>query len=292
MALVAGEEPGLKVLLDSRDLINLGRDIGPTLQQVDTALESARAELVFTLTHLRELAAPLVMPKVTGVAALLNRIEQLPVSFAEETTCLGLELTEAVRAFRAGGEPQGVDPFVDRLDKVTPGEGGTRRFLHYPLSEMASDLQHHHPDLLGTPSRFGEQLAAFAQASRQNPRRRGPLTDYSASLRQAAGCCESLALLTDQEFVHFTSWLQDKASRAAGFSLWWYVREEIACNRGDPFSASDLGDLTLLWILPYTEVASLDRRMRHYVGHAKNRRSDLRVPRLVNDTRGLIHALA
>ena len=279
----------MKVLLDSFDLINLIEGPGSTLKAFDSKLRATGAELVIAWTHVREIAAPLERDDgTTVVSAFFNKLEDLPLCFAEETTCLGRELAEAVRAFRAGDKPQVIDPFFDRLDMASPAPGGTKLYLHYPLSEIVLDLWHHKPELFRARADYGDLIRALARASRTSHSRRQSMTDYSASLAHALRGSALREPVTQEEFVSLASWLKEDASRAPGFSLWWYVREEVTRNISDAFRDSDLGDLTLLWILPYTAVASLDRRMRHYVRQVRRRQSDLVAPTLVEDVHGLL----
>ena len=112
----------MRLLLDSRDLINLVEHGRPTtMQQFDAYLRRFNHEIVLTFTNVRELASPLA----SGVAflqvrPLLQALEQVPHTCLKEATIVAIEISAAVQAFNNGTEYQSCSPYVARWDHCGP----------------------------------------------------------------------------------------------------------------------------------------------------------------------------
>jgi len=267
----------MKILLDSRDLIDLlERDQPCTAEHFDTVLRSHDSCVVLCPSHLQELAAPLELGGrgPSSVMAMLNKLERLPLSYANEAKIPRLELQKAINAYRGEGEVPRVDPYVSRMDAAVPLEGPspTRNFLNYPLSEIVFDLWHNRPDVLRRGSEFGSKLRLAMAARRSRGKGGGDSTEFAVCLPELAAL-NGLAL-EGLNIKEFALWLWDNADRCPGIFLWFKVRHELMRNTTDKIQDSDVADLSWTWLLPYVEVATLDRRMRSYVERATRRDTD------------------
>lgn len=255
------------ILVDTGGLLDLlERDDPCTVDECNSVLRAYGGSVVITLTHVREMAAPLELapPGHLPVTSTLNKLEILPLIYADEVTIPQRELEEAVEAFRAGREPRPLDPFVDRLDAAAPFQLPTRRFLNYPLAEIALDVWHHRPDIF----RKGPRLAATFRAAVEDRRSRrqsgGDLAEFTTLLPDLAA---RMSLdFTGLKPADLAQWLWQDPRRCPGILLWFRVRHQLMRNRTDKIKDSDLADLNWPWLLPYVNLATLDGRMRHYVG--------------------------
>ena len=238
------------ILFDSRDLINLLESGNPcTVEECDSILRSHGGSVVITLTHLREIAAPLELagpgPPVT---ATLNKLEVLPLTYAEEVTLPPRELAEAISAFRAGREPRVIDPYVERLDAAVPFPVPTRGFVNYPLAEIAWDIWHHNPDTFRRQQKMGGVLRKAVEDRRSRGQAGGDLTEFSTVLSGlAANWSLSLAGLNIEDLAR---WLWRRSRRCPGILLWFRVRHQIMRNTKDRIKDSDIADLSWTWLLP------------------------------------------
>jgi hypothetical protein len=62
----------------------------------------------------------------------------------------------------------------------------------------------------------------------------------------------------------FGRWIYENPARCPGIRLSYDIRQEILANLGDIPSDSDIPDFAHLFAIPYTEAATLDRRMMNY----------------------------
>src|SRR5712692_10384530 len=102
----------MRILLDSRDLINLVEHGRPTTtQQFDTYLRARNDEIVLTFTNVRELASPLASGAgFLQVRPLLQSLEQVPHTYLKEATIVAIEIHAAAQAFDSGTEYQSCSP--------------------------------------------------------------------------------------------------------------------------------------------------------------------------------------
>jgi hypothetical protein len=254
------------ILIDTGGLLDLlERDDPCTVEECNSVLRAYGTSLVITLTHVREIAAPLELaqpghPPVTGT---LNKLEILPLTYADEVTIPRRELEEALEAFRTGREPRPLDPYVGRLDAAVPFDLPTRRFLNYPLAEIALDVWHHRPDAFRKGPRLAATFRAAVEDRRSWRQGGGDLAEFSTHLPDLAA---RLSLdLTGLTVPDLARWIWQHPRRSPAISLWFRVRHQLMRNKTDKIKDSDLADLSWTWLLPYVSLATLDRRMRHYV---------------------------
>lgn len=263
----------MKIFLDTFDLINLLEKGSPCpIEDFQAVLTSVGATLVVCPRNLEELAAPLEMAGPhSSVMSTLNRLERLPLCFANEVKIPMLELDSTSRAFRAGRDVEPVDPFVSRMDEAVPlaGKNPTRHYLNYPLAEIAFDLWQSKPSTLRSSPRFGEALRGAVEARRSTSAVAGDRREFVQSIVEIARSHVPFGL--DIEGVNLEelgSWLWDDPRRSPGISLWFKVRHQLFRNKSDRIKDFDVADLSWMWLLPYVQVATLDRRMKGYVERA------------------------
>ncbi len=260
----------MKVFLDTFDLINLLEKEEPgAVEEFNEVLQLLKATLVVCPRHLEELAAPLTAGDGrSSTMATLNKLECLPLMFANEVKIPILELAEAIRAFGDGREVEPVDPFVARLDAAVPlvGRSPTERFLNYPLAEIAFDLWQNSPDVLRRHPEHAAKLRGAVQHWRTTTKAGGNRSDFVATVSELAMRNAQFGLrLEGVDVKGLGRWLWDSPRRSPGISLWYRARNHVVRNRNYQIRDSDVADLSWMWLLPYVDVATLDRRMKDYL---------------------------
>jgi len=286
----------MKVFLDTFDLVNLLEKEEPgAVEKLDGVLQELKATLVVCPRHLEELAAPLTAGAVgSSTMATLNKLESLPLTFANEVKIPILELAEAIRAFRLGQEVEPVDPFVARLDAAVPlvGQSPTERFLNYPLAEIAFDLWQNSPDVLRSHPEHAGKLRGAVQQWRATAKAAGDRSDFVAAVCELALQNARFGLrLEGVDLKGLGKWLWDSPARSPGISLWFRVRNHLVRNRHHQIRDSDVADLSWMWLLPYVDVATLDRRMKDYVRRAMTEKDVLLCPEVHGSLHNVLESL-
>lgn len=266
-----------RVFLDTRDLINIVERGNPlSVSDLRVRLQEAGCTLVVALTHIRELAEPLVdparRPSTPSELSTFKTLEGLPLEYVDEETIPCLELDEVVSASRSGREVRQVQPFVDRLEAIVPPAVGWRGSS---LSEMVWAILQANPRAFLKPPHWQMGLEKAVTAGRRTVA--GARSSYDNTwhhlLTAAQRCGRSLEGIQPTEF---SRWVEQSRDRCPGISLWGAVQEQVLLNRDDQPTDNDIADQTWLWLLPYVDVATLDGRMVDYVARACRGRTEQR----------------
>jgi hypothetical protein len=255
------------VYLDSKDLINLLESSNPVgSRDFGDELRRREWELVLSFCTVAELAAPLLSSPVrTNVMALLNSLEELPITYIADASILREELKEAVSAFSEKRDYQPIRPFVKRFDETIPMEGppASRVFLRFGLAETMFMLWTENPAVLRGFDRHSERYKGVVEQDRALAPRPSLRAHFSSVLErnlQLFGIslpASSVSALTD--------WIVSEPIRCPGNRLVFEMFHAISKNRTDKLYPSDLADFNHLYCLPYVDLATVDRRIYGYL---------------------------
>src|SRR5882724_6321297 len=118
----------MRILLDSRDLINLVEHGRPTTQVFDRYLRLGNHQSVLSFTNVRELSSPLAAGvPFLQLRPLLQSLEAMPHIYLKEVGIIGSEIQSAVEAFNSGTEYQSFSPYVTRWDNTLVAFPGQHR---------------------------------------------------------------------------------------------------------------------------------------------------------------------
>jgi hypothetical protein len=148
----------MRILLDSRDLINLVEHGCPVAAQVfDDYLRRGNHQSVLSFTNVRELSSPLAAgAPFLQLRPLLQALEAMPHLYLKEITIIGREIQCAVEAFNSGTEYQGFSPYVTRWDNTLltiPGQHrlATEAWVNFRLDEIIYLINRSRPDVFAPP---------------------------------------------------------------------------------------------------------------------------------------------
>jgi hypothetical protein len=271
----------MRLFLDTRDLINLLERGEPcSTEAFSSLLRSSGSVVVFSLTHLGELAAPLELAgNDSAVMATLNRVETWPLLYVDEQVIPYRELQVSMDAFLSGRELPPVDPFVSRPGALVPD----RRFLNYSLAELAFEIWRTRPDALRKKPAIIDFLRRSFTERRSAPKTGGDIEEFAVALNELAS--RFRINRAGLPFGDFARWVWQDSSRCPGISLWFEVRHQLVRNVRDTIKDSDPADLSWLWLLPYVSLATLDDRMRDYVQRVTRKRQYEGVSQIVPSVR-------
>jgi len=256
------------IYLDAKDLINIFEKSHPfSDNQLHQLLEKGGHKLVFSLMTITEISEPLLHSRAkTNVMGLLNRLEKLPHTFIHESNIPRLELEEAVRAFSAREEYDGIQPFVSRFDDTIDlnAEPPTKIYLNYPLAETVWDL--HTYGELGGLDEYAKKLRQTFAADRA--------LDPKPSLKANFVKATQLNLKSNkvkeltEDVAIFANWIYSNPTRCPSIRIGYEVFHKMVRNVADVPEDSDMEDFQHIECLPYVDLMTLDRRMCGYVSQA------------------------
>jgi len=265
----------MRILLDSRDLINLVEHGRPTtIQQFDAYLRGGNHEIVLTFTNVRELASPLASGvEFLQVRGLLQSLEQMPHTYLKEITIVAIEIQAAVEAFNSGAEYQGCSPYVTRWDHTLmtlPGQQGSAadNWVNFRLDEIVYYINRVRPDVFAPPDHHLGNLRALLQNDRAALRAgQAPARQHFVSSIKRHAATHRVSLPNGRE-DEFAEWVYANPDRCPGLRLNHETYRALMANYMDIPETADFSDLAHIFALPYVEAATLDGRMRHYCGVA------------------------
>jgi hypothetical protein len=266
------------ILLDSRDLINVGEHDRPLpAAEFDGYLRAGNHQIVLCFSNVRELAGPLAQgADFFPIRELLQTLEAMPHTYLKEATIVAIEIQAAVAAFEAGTEYVQPTPYVRRWDYtlgLAPEDRGpvAADLLNLRLDEIVYHIHRHRPDVFAPPNHHLGALRDLLQNERAlvRARRNPPRRHFAVSLRNHAAS-HHVRLPTGRE-DEFGAWVYANPNRCPGLRLNHEIFRALTANYDDVPEASDFADLALTCVVPYVDAVTLDRRMRNYCGIASRR---------------------
>ncbi|MCL4552546.1 MAG: hypothetical protein M1305_03180 [Candidatus Marsarchaeota archaeon] len=261
----------MRILLDSRDLINLAEHGRPiAIEEYAAYLRASDHFNVLTFTNIRELVAPLAQgAEFMDIRPMLQSLEQVPHTYLNEVPIIGLEIRSAVQFFEDGIEGQSPDVYTTRWDHVLQLGPGQRRlaadnwvnlrlddivYLIYRFNnELFAPPVHHLPLLQRLVAQDRDRLRASQAPARLHFVR--AIRKHATSFR---------VQLPPGKEDEFAEWVYQNPSRCPGLRLQHEIYRALMANYGDVPEVGDFSDLAHICALPYVEAATFDRRMRHY----------------------------
>ena len=265
----------MRILLDSRDLINLLEHKGPMAPaEYDSYLRAGDHFNVLSFTNVRELVAPLATGvDFVDIRPLLQSLERMPHTYLMEVPIIGLEIYSAVRAFEQKTEYESPCVYTTRWDHVLLLAPGQRcsvtdnwinlrldeivHLMHRDNPEVFAPLEHHLPQ-------FQQQLARDRAGLRAGQAPARPHFVRNIRLRATA---RKIHLPHGRE-EEFAEWVYQSPNCCPGLRLYQETYRALMANHGDVPETGDFSDLAHVCALPYVEAATFDRRMRHYCNAA------------------------
>jgi hypothetical protein len=265
----------MRILLDSRDLINLVEHGCPTTTEVfDSYLRFGNHQSVLSFTNVRELSSPLAAGvPFLHLRPLLQSLEAMPHVYLKEVTIVGREIQAAVDAFNSGTEYQSLSPYVARWDDTLVAFPGQRRqagedWVNFRLDEIVYLINRARPDVFAPPEHHLPALKAQLESDREALRSgKAPARQHFMRSVKKHAATHRINLPNGRE-DEFAAWVYANPDRCPGLRLNHEVYRALMANHGDTPETADFSDLAHVCAIPYVDVATLDRRMRHYCGSA------------------------
>lgn len=261
----------MRILLDSRDLINLLEHGQPTRpDEYETYLRACDHLNVLSFTNIRELVAPLATGgEFMNIRPMLQSLEQMPHTYLSEVPIIGSEIRSAVRSFEGEVEYENPNVYVTRWDHVLalpPGQKGSAadNWVNLRLDDIVYLIRRVNPEVFGPPEHHVPTLRRLLGQDRDNLRAgQAPARlHFVRSIRRHANTHQvDLPLGREQEFAE---WVYQNPNRCPGLRLYHETYRALMANYEDVPEVGDFSDLAHICALPYVEAATLDRRMRHY----------------------------
>jgi hypothetical protein len=268
----------MRILLDSRDLINLVEHDRPiAAQDFDAYLRQGGHQIVLSFTNVRELSSPLAMgAEFMRIRPMLQCLERMPHSCMKEVTIVATEIQSAVNAFNAKMEYQDCSPYVSRWDHVlsTPPElhePAADSWINFRLDEIIYYINRISPGVFAPPN---HHLPALREQFQND---RAALRAGQAPARQHFGraikkhAATHRVLLPAEREDEFAEWVYRNPERCPGLRLTHETLRAILANYADVPEAADFSDLAHIYAVPYADAVTMDRRMRHYCSVASRK---------------------
>lgn len=268
----------MKILLDTRDLINLVEHGAPVrLEDFEAYLRAGDHQLVLSNTSVREFAGPLARGgEFLRLRPLLQSLERLPHTYVKEVTIIGEELGAAVASFAAGVEPAALLPFADRWDRtMVPLPDGRRgiadMLVGLRLDEIVHAIYRVNPQMFAPPEHYLPAFRALLEADR-DLLRKGQSPAREQFVRSVKKHAERHRVsLPEGREDEFAEWLYKDPNRSPGLRLNHEMFRAITSNYGDRPQVGDFGDLGQVFAIPYIDAATLDNRIRDYLRTASRK---------------------
>lgn len=260
----------MRILLDSRDLINLVEHQRPaTTAEFEAFLRAGNHEIVLCFSNVRELAGPIA----TGagflqVRPLLQSLDQMPHVYLREATIVAIEIQAAVEAFNAGTEYQTCSPYVQswyetmmlNRQQIVPAERLVLR-----LDQVVDHISRTRPDVFGPPP-IGhlETFRAILQHDRTLLRAGdAPARQHFIEVVKKHAASHRLDLPHGRENA-LAEWIYENCNRCPGLRFGHETYRALMMNYGDIPQAGDFSDFALIHSIPHVDAVTLDNRMRQY----------------------------
>lgn len=262
----------MRILLDSRDLINLLERRTPfDVNEYSRFLRDGEHVNVLSFTNVREMAAPLSLgAEFMSLRPRLQSLEALPTEYLRETTLMKDELAAALIAFTTGTEYRKPNLYVRRWDSTmspVPGRDQQRieGLVNLRLDEIVYLTYRGDPQVFLRPRIYIDHWRKILEEDRKLLQR-GQLSQSKHFIRSIRNHAtrHNLTLPAGRE-DEFGAWIYQNPRRCEGIRLNHEMYRLLLSNKGDIPEASDFSDLAHVFVLPYVDAATLDRRMRHYV---------------------------
>jgi hypothetical protein len=264
----------MRILLDSRDLINLverGQPISTT--EFDAYLRSNNHQIVLCFTNVKEFAGALGEGKdFLELRPLLQSLESLPHICLKESAVIAVEIGAAVAAFNASTEYQGRSPYVRRWDYTLGGEEPvSANWVNVRIDEIVFDINRTRPDVFRPPAHHRRPFQRLFADDRVLLRagKLPPKQHFLVSMRKhAASHHVQLPVGHEDEFA---AWVYANPNRCPGLRLGHEVYRALLANYADIPETNDIFDIALVYAVPHVDAGTLDRRMRDYVNRASRK---------------------
>jgi len=260
----------MRILLDTRDLINLLERGRPTVQDFDTYLRAGGHQVVLSATSVREFAGSLARGgEFLRLRPLLQSLERTPHTYVREVTIMAVELEAAVVAFNAGAEPVPCCPFVDRWDRTfLPLPGGQRSIgeslVGLRLDEIVYYIYRADPQLFAPPGHHLPALKSLLEADRQLLKAgQAPAREHFIRAVKKHAMRHHVMLPEGRQDA-FAEWLYSNPNRCPGLRFSHEVFRALTTNYTDNPETGDFSDLAQVFAVPYVDAATHDRRIRNY----------------------------
>lgn len=266
----------MRVLLDSRDLINLLEYDQPfPSAQFESFLREQNHQAVLTFTNIRELAGPLARgEEFIQVRQYLQVLESIPHLYLHEVPIPVSEIGSAVDAFLKNTEYENYSPYVPRWDyTVVPlnQNPATQNWIRFTLDEIVFWINRVRPDVFAPPNHVLQQLQEQFAADRE-ALRNGQASAREHFSRTISNHIARFRIPVPQgREEELASWIYGRADRCPGLRFHHEVYRALMENYQDIPEAADFSDFAHVGAIPYVDAATLDNRMRHYCGVASQR---------------------
>jgi hypothetical protein len=274
----------MRILLDSRDLINVLERRGPvSVADLDSYLYRGNHQVILCFSNIRELVSPLADgASYLDIRPHLQTLERLRHTYMKEVGIVAIELQAAVEAFNAGTEFVNPSPYVNRWDQtLSPLPGNQRSATDYLVNLSLDNLvfwtYFGNRTIFEPPRKHLPQLRKIMEDDRALLRA-GKLPakqHFIGSVRKHAAT-HRVRLPAGRE-DEFALWIYRDPNRCPGFRLNHEMFRSLTGNYQDIPEASDFTDLALTFALPYVDAATLDRRVRDYCQRACRKLNRLNV---------------
>jgi hypothetical protein len=261
----------MRILLDARDLINLFEHERPaTVRAFDTYLRACEHQIVLSSTNVRELSSPLSAGvQFLQLRPILQSLEQPPHLYIKEVTIVALEIQAAVNAFNQGTQFESPSPYVPRWDYTLlsfPGRSrpAVENWIDFRLDEIIYHIHRTRPDVFAPPRQHLPALEALFEKDRAAFRAgKAPARQHFVRSIKNHAATHRINLPNGRE-DEFAVWVYANPNRCPGLRLNHEVYRALVANYADTPEVADFSDLAHVFAIPYVDVATLDRRMRHY----------------------------
>jgi len=196
----------------------------------------------------------------------------MPHIYLKEVGIIGSEIQSAVEAFNSGTEYQSFSPYVTRWDNTLVAFPGQHRpaaedWVNFRLDEIVYLINRARPDVFAPPEHHLPALRAQLESDREALRSgEAPARQHFIRSIKKHAATHRINLPNGRD--DFAAWVYANPNRCPGLRLNHEVYRALIANYGDTPETADFSDLAHIYAIPYVDVATLDRRMRHYCGSA------------------------
>jgi hypothetical protein len=270
----------MRILPDSRDLIDLVQYGRPPVAEFDAYLRAGHHQIVLCFSNVRELCGPLGRGAVfMDVRPYLQALEQMPLTYLSEAAVFPLEIQAAVDAFVNGAEYKINPPYVDRWDHTLaplpgPRAGAVDDVVGLRLDNIINYMYLGNRGIFAPP----EQYLAPLQMQFKNDRkalRAGQARDPQHFIDIFKKNAERFGIgLTAGREDEIARWVYADPNRCSGLRLHHETYRALMANYEDVPEVGDFTDLAIVESIPHVDAATLDRRMRGYCTAAARKMTD------------------
>lgn len=274
----------MRIYLDTSQIINLIERGTAGISPADfrAFLIAGNHTIVCSFVVICELSNILWSPKSNVVVTrTLNTFEEFPLEWIDLVRLHNLEVSRALRCFKAGRPYEPVVPFVGRfVDTIENAPREINLYLNYRLSEAVFDLWG--SGQFDYRSQNASHVAAFRKLMAQERDLLEKMKNPQAArrelfLRKIAERIVNYRLYSPEDkndqqlFRGVAETIYGDPSWCPCFHISFEIFHQIVNNIGDQLDDGDLNDLIHLWALPYMDVLTTDRRIAGYVQQVSTR---------------------